>query len=451
LIGLLKTMLLAAVGALFLLNAACGGCGVEGQGEGEEDAGAGGDGSGADGGFAGCVGLQCQQVSCTPGTTTRLSGVVRIPAGTLPLPNVEVFVPNAPLKPIVEGVSCERCESLISGDPLVRARTDHQGRFTLDNLPAGDDIPLVLQSGKWRREIVLPKVEPCQDHPGLPEDQLRLPRNQSEGNLPRLALTTGGADALECLLRKVGIDPGEFTPESGGGRVNFFAGRNGTDRYDSSWNSGATFSPATSLWNTEQSLDRYDAVLFSCEGNQDLANKSTVARQAVVNYADKGGRIFASHWHNAWLQHGPAPFNTVASWQSRSNPPNPFTATIDTSFEKGKLLADWLKEVKPASAHGQIQINSGRRTVDGLKVGQRWIYEASFGIQYFTFNTPVQTDPALQCGRVVFTDIHVASGDDSSTSLPYPTGCVTTELTEQEMALIFMLFDLTACITPGIG
>ena len=75
-----------------------------------------------------CTGLCLQQVQCAnPLVTTTISGKVFAPNGTLPLPNVLVYVPNAPVQAFDPGVACG---VPVSGDPLVSTFTDTDGTFT---------------------------------------------------------------------------------------------------------------------------------------------------------------------------------------------------------------------------------------------------------------------------------------------------------------------------------
>lgn len=430
-----------------------------------------------DGGVTDCVGRGCDITTRCPterGPTT-VTGTVTIPSGTLPLYNAQVFIPSGDVPaPPASGAACLLCSQIVPGDAAASAVTDTQGRFRLTNVPHGKDIPLVIRVGKWQRVVTLPPIEDCTTT-ALDPAATRLPRNKSEGNIPQIALTTGGGDALECLLRsrKLGLDDTEFTTDSGSGRVHLFTGgapavtgSQGATKFQPDRNGGASFTPANPWWDQLSNLSKYDILILSCEGDQVAAAKSPSARSALQSYINSGGRVFASHWHNIWLSGGPAPLNTVATFVPNNggvNFTNPILADInvDPMFEKGVALADWLQSaaVRGTTSRGKLLISNARITTSTLNtaLAQVWVTYNNGGIispQYFSFNAPVGAPAAKQCGQMVFTDMHVTGstlGDASDPSKPFPSGCSTTDLSPQEKALIFMLFDLTNCLQPVIG
>jgi hypothetical protein len=424
--------------------AACGGT-IVGSGD--------GDGGNADA----CVGLQCFQVSCPGGGTTSLSGTVFAPNGTLPLYNVNVYVPNSAVDPLPAGATCDRCGQPPSGNPVVSAVTDTEGKFVLENVPVVDNLPLVIQVGKWRRQVMIPTAVPaCTDTP-LDATVTRLPRNKSEGDIPQMALTTGGADALECLLRKIGLDDSEFTNASGTGRVHLYAGTGGATGFSPALG-GADFTDAQTLWDTTAHLTPYDVTFLSCEGSQNPATKPATARQALSDYTDLGGRVFASHWHNIWIDQGPV----ASMWPAQVTPNyladlGSVTADINTGFAKGAALAQWLMNVGGSTTLGKIALNDAQHTVQAVATTvDTWISvpinaNGVPSIQYYQFTTPLANPADQRCGKVAFSDIHVSTGDDSSPTLRFPTGCTTTGLTPQEKVLAFMIFDIASCVGPDIG
>ncbi len=471
---------MVAVATLLL---ACGGgsragfVAPEGGAGGSED---GGSGSSSGGSLLGAVdaGSTLTSASCPGGGTTTISGTVYDPAQKNPLYNVVVYVPGSTPAPLTTGAACNSCDSLYTGNPIVTALTDTSGKFTLTNAPSGTNVPLVIQIGKWRRQLTIPTVTACTDNP-QPDKSLSLPSKSSEGDLPSIAVSTGGADSLECLFLRVGVDASEYVGGVlGPGHIHVFEGTAGVAGPVPSMSPGA--SSLSSLWNMTSSLMPYDIVLMSCEG-QETGGMNQAALQA---YTAAGGRVFASHYHYAWFNTGPFAADNLATWTTGGNPILSTTsllsadAVIDQTlpdggpFPKGQALDKWLGVVGALETTGQVGDLAIAQAKHNADVGaanvhsQSWIHADTDtsnpgATQYFSFNTPVDAgvddagEPAY-CGRVVYSDLHVGAVDVTvpadyggiGNGGTVPTGCVMRDLSPQEKALEFMLFDLSSCVVP---
>jgi hypothetical protein len=413
-----------------------------------------------------CTNLQCRQNSCTAGActqtacpagaTTSLSGTVYDPAGKVPLYNVVVYIPNEPLAPLKEGAACETCDGNFSGKPIAVTLSDAAGHFKLDDVPVGADVPVVVQIGKWRRQIVIPKVTACTDTPIADKELTRLPRNKTEGDLPKIAIATGGSDALECLLRKVGIDEAEFSNDAGTGRVQLYQGYRAAPTI-ASGGAPANLRTVNDLWGSLANMMRYDVVLMACEGSSGEAESRTAAQYQVVRgYADMGGRVFGSHYHNGWIRSEDgtpsAGYPQVVKFASGAHGfTTDIVTQVDSTFPKGMAFRDWLANTGASTTPGQLLITGGEHTVDAVIAGvsQQWIYGSDDSkktpmVQYFSFTAPVAQK---ECGRMVFSDVHVSAGGGPLAAVPFPMRCTAgTDLSPQEKALEFMLFDLSSCV-----
>jgi hypothetical protein len=427
-----------------------------------------------------CSNLQCQVHACADGGTTTLSGRVLDPAGRNPVRDVVVYVPNSPngqLDPIplgVDGTSCS-CGAPFSGQPLVVGITDVDGRFTLSGVPDGAGIPLVIQRGKWRKEITVATVAACAPNAA---GSISMPKSLSDGayaSMPSIAVATGGADTLECILSRMGLDDSVFTGSPTGPGVHVFQGAGG--------NAAGGSPSSVALWDSTADLERYDLVMTSCEGAPTTGVTGTTAGYLGA-YLNAGGRVFAEHFGYAFFtSYGgveagpPAPypqFQNIANWTNVGLASNdqPYTsdvgAVVATTLPSGKPFPDgvdlstWLTEVGALNPNGEIFIPTAtaraNAIVTGANVSLTWMQTdpsvTPASTQLFTWDMPFgpPVDDAgvpEYCGEVAYTDMHVSAYvNDYPTNHAVPGGCDhSVPLSTDEDPIEFTLFELTGCIS----
>ncbi len=458
------------------------------------------------------VGWDCNLPDCSnPEVGTTITGTVYDPAGKNPVYGAVVYVPNnldqLTAIPPGPGDSCGTCQKP-QGEPLAGAVTAPDGTFTIAKAPVGAKVPLVVQVGKWRRMTYVSVANACGANPIDDHDLTRLPRFQSDGDkasLPKIAITVGDADRLQCLFIRMGVDPHEFTNPDGAGAINLYntpSALNDSSSYRggyaSGYNSGATYPDAGGLWGDINQLARYDVVMLACGGKQSAYDPSKTSPNPItdasktnmVTYLAHGGRVFAEHYNWSWIKSFstgskptdvpiPSPLGVdVATWipydSSGQLPSTP--VLVETSFPKGQDFAAWLVAVKAANSLGTMVFDptdqttkpSAQDEISPPPSARRWIYQpadpanptgAASNTHYLSFNMSstgqvvdrLDTSTTNICGRFVYTGLHVAAASSGAhspdTKDPFPTQCQSGDLSSYEKAIEFMLFDLSSCLT----
>ena len=146
---------------------------------------------------------------------------------------------------------------------MATAVTGPDGTFTLKNAPERQQHPAGRADRQVaQKEILVPQVTSCAANA---RRQHRAPKNLTDGayaSLPNIAVSTGGADTLECLLTRVGVDEAMFTGSptgTGGGST--------CSRAPAVTPLPGSLGPrSASLWDRQADLSRYDIIMLSCEG-----------------------------------------------------------------------------------------------------------------------------------------------------------------------------------------
>jgi hypothetical protein len=301
--------------------------------------------------------------------------------------------------------------------------------------------------------------------------------------VPGTGATAGDAGANDAGATDSGSDAGgSDAGATGAGHIHIFSG--GSPSILAGTKGGAELhamqgAPESDLylWDVARHMMPYDILLLSCEGAETYMPNPP----ALEQYLNAGGRAFASHYHYKWFNGtNPPDWGTnLAAWSPGGvvHPAPDDGVIVQTLnggsgvFFKGQMMAEWLANV---GALGQSGIPAGDLSIFAPQYNavvaatntpsQPWITDvhgSTNQTMYFSFDTPIGGVPAdgggvNYCGRAVFSDLHVtgqptdAGTPADTTNLgvgqPPPQGCGTGDLSPQEKALEFMLFDLSACV-----
>jgi hypothetical protein len=441
-------------------------------------------------------GSGCQDCKCNSGTA-EITGRIMDPAKLRPVYGVAVYVPSSAVGALAgPNVKCDTCQNIYGGLPaLASATTDIDGTFRLQGVPAGVAVPLVIQLGRFRRQITVPAIAPCgttaltaaQAH--LPGTKTRAGDTASDSanpDLPLIAMVTGNGDATECLLARMGIATSEFTAPGAGGSIEMYTYKmtNGLAGSPGAWaGAGATIAgigSADALFGTAATLNKYNALVLPCH-NQAAGSAPTATMQTNLrSWLDAGGRLFTSHVPVEDFIHKPAgnPNDAVATWsqadQWGSNTPdqsdraasgNSLTDDINQGFPKGVAMATWLQRswAAPAGPGGavpafaKLPLPDYRHDVASVSANTTsWLSGTSTGPQVgagvkqhniLSFDAPVANPPASQCGRAVLPFMHVSS--TSTGTFPAECGTLPNALTGQELAFEYMMWEAMTCLAPS--
>lgn len=407
---------------------------------------------------------------------TRISGKVYDPSGAPPaagsnniaLAGITVFEPAGALTTFVDGVTCDSCAALDSPS-TARAVTDAAGSFTLSGVTPGPNTRVVIQSGRWRREISVP-VTACTDNTPA-AGTFRMPKNRTDGaaghaDIPKIAMVAGSAscDPLSCLIRKIGVSDSEVQPRTGpADTARFQYWRHAAGSFD---HQGAAPLRSVGPLLSTSVLNEYTAVAYDCYCSG--SNPFSVAeRQALRTYVDAGGRVFMDHWGGVHM-FGSAEFPNTGTY---SNPDGSGVAEgyVPATQPYQQLFRDWLPNASVAPL-SFVSLAEPRYNLTNPQAGTvEWVLgrtdnnwgagsppgnpvNAPNRTLSLSFETPLSSTCATGgTGRVLFNDMHVSAGRATvAGQTTFPLRCDNSlALTDEERALEYQFFQLTACQIGG--
>lgn len=417
---------------------------------------------GGDGSVPGRDGGVLPGFDAGPACAGEVSGLVRFPNGIQPVPGALVYVPAAD-GPAPRSGECGQC--IAAGSTVALAETAVDGTFTLRGIPQGMRR-LVIEKGKFRRTIDL-NLSECGARVALDEEATRLPRNTTEGEIPRIAVGTGDFDSMQIVVAKIGL--GELSAEGA-----LVPGSEQFDLYEgSSFGFGSTYPGLDALLRDLPRMQGYDVIFVNCGSGPEQGDIFTgdsildepAVRENIRQYVEGGGRFYVTDEAYDYVEqalprfigfeNGFGPETAGLS----ETPEEEDSAEIgnDMEFANGTVHDDalraWLGQVGALQPDTTVRITGiiagwtvmhetdAMRTKTWVSGDVVWISDDGFSDE--RGNRPLTVTFDYGCGRVLYTSYHTAEFSLFGGGDPRA-------LTPQELILAYLTLEIGTCIEDPI-
>lgn len=376
------------------------------------------------------------------GAPTTLAGTVYAPNGTDPLPNIEVYIAKQ-----VNPFPAQFCDPCLM--PIDQRYTSTlsavDGSFTLDldPVPYGATVEFVVRIGRFRKVTTLP-VNACED--GMPpKAATTLPGKSADGEIPKIAVSTGNVDHLDDILDALGITEYDCYEGKATGASNSCALVPGKKIVDVLTNQAGT-----------TPLSDYHMLFLSCAPNAYstfTANPNYPAatiNQNLQAFVQGGGRLIATDTAYDYIEQA---FPDGIEFAGPAGVPQPVAgANVGCSSGANMVvnanvddpdLAAWLPNVGVATSPS-VQLKGFLQpwtVIESLPMTTTQIVSAPITLdevppinQCVAATRPLTGSFNVQnCGRVVYSSYHTLSSVN-------PQG-----LTAQEKILEYLMFSVASC------
>jgi hypothetical protein len=364
---------------------------------------------------------------------TTLSGTALAPNGTDPVESAMIEVWDVAPKALDHGVSCGGCTQ---SPALAMGLSGPNGVFkaSLDLLPVAASYVVTVRKAGFRRLLPSVAITACADNP-LTAAQTSLPGKSADGDLPKIAVSSGPKDHLEKVLDALGIS--EYDCYKG-------------------WSSDtcASGKDLGQLLADPTTMKTYAMIFISCSPADTYHPKSGTDPVAVNlrNWVTTGGRLVVTDLSYDFIEQA---FPDAVDFQGTQEPAGtaqpPDTAEVGTysSSLLGTVadtsLAAWLTNF-PSAINGSQQVvikgflsNWAVQSAPGT--GTKVIVHGQANWTGGSGDVPFTSQfDVAGCGRALFSSYHTDVDNTGVTDGGLPM------LWPQERILEYLMLEVGTCI-----